>query len=180
MLMESVEGRIDANKYIRTALVTDVRKKDKKVRVTLLPEKMGKSGWLRVYWLNNLGSGQLPPVDSEVVVMFIDGNQEAMFILAGGFLDQGDETEPPQENDFDIIDKYGNRILMQDGKIQILSGSIELGDEQLKRLVNENFLAPGGTFLTHHHIDPLSGTTGPVDPSTVIPPSDMTSVTKAK
>ena len=170
---QQIDGKIANKKWIRHALVSKVRKSDKKIRVKLLPEKI-ETNWLRVYYINNLGSGQMPLVDQEVVLLLIEGEMDAAFVLAGGFLDD-DITAPNGEGDIEILDKYGGKIIMQDGKIIIDSGVIELGEGATeKAILGTTFQT---YFNTHIHPTPM-GPSGP--PTVTSTPDHLSNTVKVK
>jgi phage baseplate assembly protein gpV len=124
--IRNIYNRIDQAKaetnFIAEALVTQVRKKDKRVELVLLPD-FEEIGWVRLYMLNangNYSSGQLPEVDTTVLVLFPNGNSRNAICLSGGFC-EADELgyEPTGDYDLVLTDKYGNKILMEDGGITI-------------------------------------------------------------
>lgn len=124
--IRNIYNRIDQAKaetnFIAEALVTKVRKKDKRVELVLLPD-FEEIGWVRLYMLNangNYSSGQLPEVDTTVLVLFPNGNSRNAICLSGGFC-EADELGYEPTGDYDLVftDKYGNKILMEDGGITI-------------------------------------------------------------
>lgn len=108
--------------FISEALVTKVRKKDKRVELTLLPD-FEEIGWVRLYMLNangNYSSGQIPEIDTTVLVLFPNGDKRNAICLAGGFCEAGELGYEPK-GDFDVVfaDKYGNKVLMEETGITI-------------------------------------------------------------
>lgn len=113
-----------ANKvtHIAEALVKKVRKKDKKVLLHLLPD-MEEIGWVRLYMLNSnnaYSSGQLPEVDTSVLVLFPRGDMDNAICLSGGYC-EANELGFPLEADYDLVlsDKYGNKFVMAENKITL-------------------------------------------------------------
>lgn len=108
--------------YISEALVTKVRKKDKRVELTLLPD-LEEIGWVRLYMLNAKGgysSGQLPEVDTTVLVLFPNGDPRNAICLSGGYCEANElGYEPTGDHDLVFTDKYGNKILMEETGITI-------------------------------------------------------------
>jgi hypothetical protein len=169
--------------HISEAYVEAVRKKDKKVKLTLLPD-LADIGWVRLYMLGfgpNFHSGALPDVDSTVLVLFPRGQQEQGICLAGGISGENGENGLAMSDDYEIVfqNKYGNAVKLLTNKVVINSAdSIELGEGATKTLVDSGFFS---LFMAHKHIDVLSGFTGPVDPVTTIITSDhQTTITKGK
>lgn len=108
--------------HIAEALVKKVRKKDKRVLLHLLPD-MEDIGWVRLYMLNsnnNYSSGQLPEVNTAVLVVFPRGDRKSAICLSGGYC-EGGELGFPLEADYDLVlsDKYGNKLVMQENKITL-------------------------------------------------------------
>lgn len=108
--------------FIAEALVTNVRKKDKRVELVLLPD-LEEIGWVRVYMLNangNYSSGQLPEKDTTVLVLFPNADKRNAICLAGGFCEAG-ELGYELKGDYDVVftDKYGNKILMEETGITL-------------------------------------------------------------
>jgi phage baseplate assembly protein gpV len=124
--LRNIYNRIDqaANQvpHICEALVTKVRKKDKRVELTLLPD-LEEIGWVRLYMLNangNYSSGQLPEVDTTVLVVFPRGDQNNAICLSGGYCEAGEPGyEPTGDYDLVFTDKYGNKVLMEETGITI-------------------------------------------------------------
>lgn len=169
--------------HISEAYVEEIRKKDKKVKLVLLPDLV-EIGWVRLYMINfgqNYHSGVLPEVDSTVLVLFPRGQKEQGICLAGGVSGENGENGITMSDDYEINfqNKYGNSIKLLSNKIVINSAdSIELGAGATKTLVNDSFFS---LFMNHKHIDILSGFTGPVDPLTTIVTSEHhTAITKGK
>jgi phage baseplate assembly protein gpV len=108
--------------YVSEALVTKVRKKDKRVELTLLPD-LEEIGWVRLYMLNAKGgysSGQLPEVDTTVLVLFPNGDPRNAICLSGGYCEAGElGYEPTGDHDVVFTDKYGNKVLMEETGITI-------------------------------------------------------------
>jgi phage baseplate assembly protein gpV len=108
--------------YVSEALVTKVRKKDKRVELTLLPD-LEEIGWVRLYMLNAKGgysSGQLPEVDTTVLVLFPNGDPRNAICLSGGYCEAGElGYEPTGDHDVVFTDKYGNKVLMEEAGITI-------------------------------------------------------------
>lgn len=124
--LRNIIQRIDDAKtevnYISEALVTKVRKKDKRVELTLLPD-LEEIGWVRLYMLNangNYSSGQLPEVDTTVLVLFPNGDTRNAICIAGGYC-EADELGHTLTGDYDVVftDKYGNKVLMEETGITI-------------------------------------------------------------
>lgn len=124
--IRNIYRRIDQVKsevsFIAEALVTDVRKKDKKVELALLPD-LEEIGWIRLYMLNangNYSSGQLPEKDTTVLVLFPNGDKRNAICLAGGYCEAG-ELGYELKGDYDLVftDKYGNKILMEEEGITL-------------------------------------------------------------
>ena len=168
---------------IAEAYVEEVRKKDKKVRLTLLPDLVD-IGWVRLYMLNfgpNYHSGALPEVDSTVLVLFPRGQKENGICLAGVVSGENGENGSDMADDYEInfVNRYGNSVRLLSNKVVINSAnSIELGEGATKTLMNNSFFS---LFMNHKHIDVLSGFTGPVDPLTTIVTSEhQTTITKGK
>lgn len=173
-----VDEKIANKSFIRYAIVSEVRTDDFKIRVKLLPEGV-ETNWLRIYWLNageHYATGSLPEVDSEVVVMFMEGHPEDGFVLSGGFKYDEDTWPGKTEHSYDIMDKTGNHIKLDTDGITILSDNVKISNGTLKKLVNETFL---DLFMAHKHTDPLSTLTGPVSPDTIILPGHTTQQTQA-
>jgi phage baseplate assembly protein gpV len=108
--------------HIAEALVKKVRKKDKKVLLHLLPD-MEEIGWVRLYMLNAnnaYSSGQLPEVDTTVLVLFPRGDTDNAICLSGGYC-EANELGFPLEADYDLVlsDKYGNKFVMAENKITL-------------------------------------------------------------
>ena len=108
--------------HIAEALVKKVRKKDKKVLLVLLPD-MEEVGWIRLYMLNSnnsYSSGQLPEVDTTVLVLFPRGDRDNAICLSGGYC-EANELGFPLEADYDLVlsDKYGNKFVMAENKITL-------------------------------------------------------------
>ena len=169
--------------HISEAYVEEVRKRDKKVKLILLPDLV-QIGWVRLYMINfgtNYHSGALPEVDSTVLVLFPRGQKENGICLAGGVSGENGELGLTINDDYEINfkNKYGNSIKLLSNKVIIDSAdSIELGEGATKTLVNDSFFS---LFMAHKHVDVLSGFTGPVDPLTTIITGDHhTSITKGK
>lgn len=123
-IFEEVDARIANSRWIATAIVKEVRKEDRAVKVAILPELV-ETNWIKVYWPNagqEYMSGQLPEKDTEVVCLFIGGDPNAVFILAGGFLEK-DDTPPELIDDhaLPIYDKFGNSIVLDSNGITIVS-----------------------------------------------------------
>lgn len=124
--LRNIYNRIDqsANQvsHICEALVTRVRKKDKRVELTLLPD-LEEIGWVRLYMLNangNYSSGQLPEVDTTVLVVFPRGDQSNAICLSGGYCEANElGYEPTGDHDLVFTDKYGNKVLMEETGITI-------------------------------------------------------------
>ena len=117
--IDQVKGEV---KFISEALVTKVRKKDKRVELTLLPD-FEEIGWVRLYMLNangNYSSGQLPEVDTTVLVLFPNGDSRNAICLSGGYCEAGELGYEPT-GDYDVVftDKYGNKVLMEETGITI-------------------------------------------------------------
>jgi phage baseplate assembly protein gpV len=124
--VRNIFNRIDQAKsevsFIAEALVTNVRKKDKRVELVLLPD-LEEIGWIRLYMLNangNYSSGQLPEKDTTVLVLFPNGERRNAICLAGGFCEAG-ELGYELKGDYDVVftDKYGNKILMEETGITL-------------------------------------------------------------
>lgn len=124
--IRNIYDRIDQAKgevkFISEALVTKVRKKDKRVELTLLPD-LEEIGWVRLYMLNangNYSSGQLPEVDTTVLVLFPNGDSRNAICLSGGYCEAGELGYEPA-GDYDVVftDKYGNKVLMEETGITI-------------------------------------------------------------
>lgn len=108
--------------HIAEALVKKVRKKDKRVLLHLLPD-FEEIGWVKLYMLNsnnNYSSGQLPEVDTTVLVVFPRGDRKNAICLSGGYC-EARELGFPLEEDYDLVlsDKYGNKFVMQENKITL-------------------------------------------------------------
>lgn len=125
-VLRDIYGAIDesSNKvtHIAEALVKKVRKKDKRVLLNLLPD-MEEIGWVRLYMLNsnnNYSSGQLPEIDTTVVVLFPRGDMDNAICLSGGYC-EANELGFPLEADHDLVlsDKYGNKFVMAENKITL-------------------------------------------------------------
>jgi len=133
-IFEETDKKIEDTRWIATAIVLEVRKEDRKIRVAILPDLI-ESNWIRVYYLNagdNYLSGPLPEIDTEVVCLFIGGNPNACFVLAGGFLQDVDKPEDIEDDfTFPIQDKYGNKIVMSSKGIVITSKLVQIGDKDL-------------------------------------------------
>lgn len=150
-LTEKIDNSVNTKRWIRFGVVSKVRKGDRKIRVKLLPELV-ETNWLRLYFFNagdNYMTGVLPEVESEVVVMFLEGHPDGAFVLAGGFVQNGDNPAS-LENDYDlnIMDKNGNQIKMDadgitvsgQGDVKVNStGNIILngGDKPVARVGDE-------------------------------------------
>lgn len=124
--IRNIYNRIDQARtettFISEALVTGVRKKDKRVELTLLPG-FQEMGWVRLYMLNangNYSSGQIPEVDTTVIVLFPNGDMRNAICLSGGFCEAGElGYEPKGNHDVVFTDKYGNKILMEETGITL-------------------------------------------------------------
>lgn len=124
--IRNIYNRIDQIKteitFISEALVTAVRKKDKRVELSLLPD-FEEIGWVRLYMINangNYSSGQLPEKDTTVLVLFPNGDRRNAICLAGGFCEAGEfGYEPKGDHDLALTDKYGNKILMEETGITL-------------------------------------------------------------
>lgn len=195
-IFEEVDSRISNSKWIATAIVKSVRKEDRMIKVAILPELV-ETNWVKVYWPNagqNYMSGQLPEKDSEVLCLFVGGDQNAAFVLAGGFLEK-DGTPPTLVDDhaLPIYDKFGNSIVLDSKGITITSskdvninvasgakaiidsGTIELGKDATESLVK------GNTFMTffNQHTHPTgTGPSGP--PLAPMTAAQLSSVSKTK
>lgn len=107
---------------IAEAYVTEVRKRDKKVKLSLLPDDED-IGWVRLYMqgLNdNWSFGILPSVGNTVVVLFPRGQKDSGICLSGG-MSEGSElgSELASELDLHIHDSRGNKITMTANGITI-------------------------------------------------------------
>jgi phage baseplate assembly protein gpV len=110
--------------HIAEAIVAQVRKKDKKVKLLLLPD-LEDIGWTRLYMMNannSYSSGQIPEIDTTVLVVFPRGDRSTAICLSGGYCQsEAGENGFPLEGDHDVVfsDKYGNKIVLKQGKITI-------------------------------------------------------------
>lgn len=177
-LVEAMDRKVQAQRWIATAVVDEVRKKDRKVKVSILPDLV-KTGWLRMYSLNagdNYMSGVLPEKGSEVMLLFLGANPNSAVVLMGGILQPGDTAdELAGDHDWIIGDKYGNRIIMQDGKVIIESENIELGKGATEQLLKGNAFQ---TFFNQHTVATPFGPSGPpIVPSTA---AHLSSIVKTK
>jgi hypothetical protein len=182
-IYDSIDASASKVVHISEAYVEEVRRKDKKVKLTLLPDLVD-IGWVRLYMVGfgpNFHSGALPDVDSTVLVLFPRGQQESGICLAGGISGESGENGLNMSDDYEIVfqNKYGNCIKLLTNKVVIDSAnSIELGEGATKTLVNNSFFS---LFMAHKHIDVLSGFTGPVDPvTTIITNEHHTTITKGE
>jgi phage baseplate assembly protein gpV len=121
-IYETIQSSQNSVTHIAEALVKKVRKKDKKVLLHLLPD-MEEIGWVRLYMLNSnnaYSSGQLPEVDTSVLVLFPRGDKQNAICLSGGYCEAG-ELGFPLEADYDLVlsDKYGNKFVMAENKITL-------------------------------------------------------------
>lgn len=185
-IYESVEEIIDQKIWVATALVKEVDPLDRMIRISILPGNKD-FGWVQVYWWNggtDYQSGQLPDVDSEVVCLFPDGSHTGCFVLAGGFF-TGTPESIDDEDSVLISDKRGNKIVLDSNGVTVTSaqdvniiaaGSISLGEGASESLIKGNsFLT---FFNTHKHIDPLTGVTGTVDPSSLMTAAQLSTKSK--
>lgn len=100
---------------IAEAYVTEVRKRDKKVKLSLLPDDED-IGWVRLYMHGfgiNYSFGLMPEVNSTVLVLFPRGQRDSGICLSGG-MSEGNEygTDIASELDLHIQDSRGNKIVM--------------------------------------------------------------------
>lgn len=121
-IYQTIEASANSVTHIAEALVKKVRKKDKKVLLQLLPD-MEEIGWVRLYMLNSnnaYSSGQLPEVDTSVLVLFPRGDRQNAICLSGGYC-EANELGFPLEADYDLVlsDKYGNKFVMAENKITL-------------------------------------------------------------
>lgn len=149
-LLKHIDEKSSSTVYIAEANVEAVRKRDKKVKLVMLPD-LEEIGWVRVYMLNangNYSSGILPEVDTTVLLLFPRGQRDMAVCLAGGLL-EGSELGSDLDGDHDIkfADKYGNKISMQSGKIKIEGTIIEIN---------------GGTFPVARIGDTIASPFGPL------------------
>lgn len=179
-IYETIDESSNSTIHICEALVTAVRKRDKRVKLTILPD-LAEIGWVKLYMINangNYSSGQIPEVDTTVLVLFPRGQRENAVVLAGGFLEAG-ETGSDLNNEYDVVfkNKWGNKIELRESKIIVHADTVEISEGATNRLINETFIP---LFMSHIHIDPLSGFTGAVDPiTTIVLPSHKTDVLRA-
>lgn len=121
-IYETIEESSNSTVHICEALVTAVRKRDKRVKLTTLPD-LEEIGWVRLYMIGlgaSFHSGTIPPVDSTVLVVFPKGQRESAICLAGGMAEAGEiGAELVHEEDIMFADRFGNKIHMQSGKITI-------------------------------------------------------------
>jgi phage baseplate assembly protein V len=119
-----VQRRVDGARWIATGVVERVRKKDRRVIVSIFPE-MVKTNWIRVLHINagdNYITGPLPDVGSEVILLFIGADPNAAIMLCGS-IPQDEDNMPQTESDytFPIFDKYGNKITLGTDGIKIMA-----------------------------------------------------------
>lgn len=130
--IRNIYRRIDESRneitHIAEAVVSKVRKKDKRVKLLLLPD-LEEIGWTRLYMMNANGSyssGQIPEIDTTVLVVFPRGDRNNAICLSGGYCQSEiGENGFPLESDHDVVvsDKYGNKIVLKEGKINIEGAS---------------------------------------------------------
>jgi hypothetical protein len=177
-IQEGVSDAINNKRWIRFGIVSKVRKDDRKVRIKLLPELV-ETNWLRVYFFNagdNYMTGALPEVESEVVVMFIEGMPEGAFVLAGGFVQNGDNPAPLTDDlDLNIMDKNGNRVRMDANGVTIDSPHIFLGADAAERLIKGDAFK---AFFNAHTVATPFGPSGP--PIQPMLDTHLSSVSKTK
>lgn len=107
---------------ISEAYITEVRKRDKKVRVSLLPDDQD-IGWVRLYMQglnNNWSFGVLPSVGNTCLILFPRGQMDSGICLSGG-MSEGDElgSDIQSELDLHIHDSRGNKITMTGSGISV-------------------------------------------------------------
>ena len=108
-------GSSDSQIHISEAEVMEVRKSDKKVRLTLLPDERD-IGWVRLYMVglnDNWSTGLLPTVGNTVVVLFPRGQMDTGICLSGG-MSEGSELGSALESELDLTvhDSRGNKITL--------------------------------------------------------------------
>ena len=126
--IRNIYKRIDESKneviHIAEAVVAKARRKDKRVKLLLLPN-LEETGWIRLYMMSANGSyssGQIPEIDTTVLVVFPRGDRNNAICLSGGYCQSEiGENGFPLESDHDVVisDKYGNKIVLKEGKINI-------------------------------------------------------------
>lgn len=125
-LGEMVDQKINKSIWVATAIVEEVNRNNKKIRVKILPDER-ESGWIRLYALNagdNYFSGVLPEIGAEVILLFIGGNPNSAIALCGN-LKQDEEDAPAgvSDNDIFIMHKDGHMISITSTEIKI-EGSV--------------------------------------------------------
>ena len=115
-------GSSDSQIHISEAEVMEVRKSDKKVRLTLMPDERD-IGWVRLYMVglnDNWSTGLLPTVGNTVVVLFPRGQMDTGICLSGG-MSEGSELGSTLESELDLTihDSRGNKITLTGTGINI-------------------------------------------------------------
>jgi hypothetical protein len=164
-IYKAIDNSKNSVTHISEAHVDAVSRAKKKVKLTLLPD-LEQLGWVRLYMLSANGSyssGQLPEVDSTVLVVFPRGQRENGICIAGGIIEDG-ESGSTLNGDYDLMfeDKFGNKVHIRQDKIKIEHDTkIEVdaplivlnGGTKAVARVGDTVLTPVGNGL----IDPLSG-----------------------
>lgn len=193
-LWENIDDKIGDKIWIALGVVNSVRESDRRVRVNILPG-LELTNWLRVYYLNagsNFQSGQMPDINSEVVLMFLGGDPNSAFVLSGGFVQNSDN--PPALTDSAgvlISDKFGNQIYTDSRGVNVISTNINLGTTGLgssNGIVRQSDLQAVVTVLNNlitafnSHTQPTpAGPSGPpVSPFTSTASANSSSVAKAQ
>ena len=181
-IITTMDDKVQGQRWIATGIVNKVRKKDRRVQVTIMPENV-ETNWLRIYALNagnNFISVVLPEVGSEVVLLFVGADPNSAIVLMGSLPQKGDEI-PSVVGDYDwyISDKHGNKIILQNGKIIIDGDAIELGEGATRALVDERIVAHIDGH-THPFVGVPAGAPGFTQAPTTPTPPCTTSVVKAK
>ena len=128
-LINHVDESASSTIHIAEATVTEVRKRDKKVKLTTLPEGE-EIGWVRMLVLGGDGAWSttiLPPVGSTVVVLFPGGKKDMAVCLTGNLLEAGEVgSELASELDIIIADSRGNKISLLSGEIKIEATNVKV------------------------------------------------------
>ena len=121
-ISENAQGKVDNATWICFGVVKKVRKADRKIVATMMPDEVD-TGWLRTYFPAANGNhliGMLPEIGSTVLVLFIGADKNNGIVLSGGFIEAGD-VPPTITGDHDVViaDPYGGIITMSAAKISM-------------------------------------------------------------
>lgn len=121
-IYKNIDEAKNATTHIAECFVTAVNRSKKKVKLTMLPD-LQEIGWVRLYMTaanGSYSSGQLPEIDSTVLVVFPRGQRGNGICIAGGIIEDGESGSTLNgDHDYMIEDKFGNKIHIRQDKIRI-------------------------------------------------------------